>query len=75
MSIIPIISAARMIAVLLKAGFRIVRQTGSHIIFRNPVTLRKTVVAFHRRDLTRKMMKLILKQAGLSLDDFLRLLK
>lgn len=75
MSIIPIIPAARMLIVLGRAGFRIIRKFGSHIILKNPITLRKTVVAFHRGDLSRKMITMILKQAGLSISDFLRLLK
>lgn len=75
MSIIPIVSAREMVTVLLKAGFKIIRQKGSHIRFNHPVTGRSTTVAMHIGDLTRKVVKQILFQSGISNKDFVELLK
>ena len=75
MSIIPIIRATQMLAVLLKAGFVIVRQAGSHVRLKNYATGKATTVALHSKDLTRKTITTILKQAEISVETFLKLLK
>jgi len=73
MSLVPIIRATQMISVLLKAGFVIVRQNGSHVRFKNYQTGKATTVSLHAKDLTRKMIMTILKQAGISVETFLKL--
>jgi predicted RNA binding protein YcfA (HicA-like mRNA interferase family) len=74
MSIIPIITAKEMVSVLLKAGFKIIRQEGSHIRFHHSVKKKSTTVALHIGDITRKVLKKILTQADISVDEFLKLL-
>ena len=63
-----------MLRVLLRAGFTVVRQTGSHLRLLHPVTKRSLSLAMHAGDLTRKMITTILKQAGLTVETFLKLL-
>ena len=46
------------------------RQKGSHITLRNPETKRTTVVPMHSAELPRWFMKKIIKDAGLSEDEF-----
>ena len=75
MSIIPIVSAREMVVVLLKAGLKIIRQKGSHIRFYHPLTGKSTTVAMHAGDLTRKVIKQILSQSGISNKNFIELLK
>ncbi|MEK7099008.1 MAG: type II toxin-antitoxin system HicA family toxin [Patescibacteria group bacterium] len=75
MSIIPVFTPREMVALLLKAGFHILRQKGSHIRFQHPATGRATTVAMHARTLSRDLAATILKQAGISASDLLRLLK
>ena len=59
------------IARLKKLGFRIARVKGSHYIMQNAETGRICVVPVHgSRDIPVPVMKSILKQAGLSEDDF-----
>lgn len=74
MSIVPMMSAARMVTILLKAGFKIARQKGSHVRLEHPITKKATTVAMHAGDLSRDMVSKILKQAGLSVKVLLRLL-
>ena len=74
MSIIPIISAKEMVPILLKAGFKIIRQKGSHVRFHNPANGRSTTVAMHVGGLTRKIIKVILNQSDISVEEFLKLL-
>lgn len=75
MSVIPILTPKKLLIVLLKAGFRIVRQKGSHILLTNPITQKSTTIAMHTKDFSRKMIATILKQAGISIQEFLRLLR
>ena len=73
MSIIPILTARQILLLLLKAGFKIIGQKGSHIRLEHPITGKQTTVAMHARDLSRSLITRILKQAGISVQEFLRL--
>lgn len=76
MSILPILTARVVLQVLKKAGFVVARQVGSHIQLRHPVDPRILVtVPNHARDLTRGLLSSILKQAKLTPEMFLKLLK
>lgn len=74
MSIVPIISARKLLLILLRAGFQILRQKGSHIRLMHPITKRSTTVPLHVDDLSRGLLLTILNQAGLSIKVFLKLL-
>ncbi|HOB73483.1 MAG TPA: type II toxin-antitoxin system HicA family toxin [Phycisphaerae bacterium] len=74
MSRLPSLKPREVIAALQRAGFEILRQTGSHVHLRHPVTRRRTLVAVHPRELHREVLKEILKQAGLTEDELRSLL-
>jgi predicted RNA binding protein YcfA (HicA-like mRNA interferase family) len=74
MSRLPTLTPREVIAALQRAGFEILRQTGSHVHLRHPVTRRRTLVAVHARDLHRDVLKEILKQAGLTEEELPSLL-
>lgn len=59
-------------AKLRRAGFVETRQTGSHLFFRH-ADGRMTFVAVHRGDVPVGTFRKILKQAGMSEDEFKRL--
>ena len=71
---LPGLRAKEIIAALENAGFQIERQKGSHVTLRNPETRRTTVVPIHSTELPRWLMKKIIKDAGMSEDDFRMLL-
>ena len=73
MSILPILAAREVLRRLLRAGFRIVGQRGSHVKLFNPVTGKSTEVPMHPGDLGRSLITKILKQAGVSIKMFLKL--
>ena len=75
MSIIPVLTPARMLAVLLKAGFKVLRQKGSHIRLAHPITGRATTIAMHAKDISRDLTAKILRQAGISVKEFIKLLR
>ncbi|HXK39123.1 MAG TPA: type II toxin-antitoxin system HicA family toxin [Candidatus Paceibacterota bacterium] len=73
MSIIPILAAREVLRRLLRAGFRQVSQKGSHVKLRHAVTGKETEVPMHPGDLGRNLIGKILKQAGISIERFLKL--
>lgn len=75
MSMIPILTPKELLAILLKAGFRVIRQKGSHIWLTHPVTKKSTTIAMHAKDFSHKMISKILKQTGISVQEFLYLLR
>ncbi len=56
------------------AGFVFDRQAkGSHEIWYNPQTHRRTTVPHHPGNLSRGTLRAIVREAGLTVDEFLRL--
>jgi len=51
--------------ILLKNGFFLKRQTGSHRIYYNPKTEKIAVVPYHGRDIPKGTLKSIIKQSDL----------
>lgn len=72
---LPACTARQVLAALQKTGWYVHHSTGSHHILRHPDKpgLRVTV-AVHSRDIPRPTLQLILKQAGLSTEEFIQLL-
>ncbi len=73
---LPAVSARQMLRALERAGFSVVRSSGSHhyLIHRTDPS-RRTVVPYHAaRDLPRGLVRAILRQAGLSAEEFRKLL-
>jgi predicted RNA binding protein YcfA (HicA-like mRNA interferase family) len=73
MTQLPVISGRECVAALEGAGFTVRRQVGSHIVMRRDSPFAQTVVPDHRV-LDRGTLRAIIRQAGLSVDDFVRLL-
>jgi predicted RNA binding protein YcfA (HicA-like mRNA interferase family) len=71
---LPACKPAEVIRALLRAGFFLDHSTGSHRYFRHPTRSGIVTVPFHRKDLKRGTLNSILDQAGLSVDEFLKLL-
>jgi predicted RNA binding protein YcfA (HicA-like mRNA interferase family) len=65
-------SANEVLSKLLKSGFKIKRQSGSHIILRHGDG-RQTYVSMHPGDIPIGTFKKILKQANITEEDFKRL--
>ena len=69
MSNLPRISGRECIKVLSKVGFFIRRQQGSHIILRRNDPFTQLVVPDHK-ELDRGTLRAIIRQAGLSIEQF-----
>ncbi len=72
---LPALTVAKVIRALQKAGFYIHRQTGSHAQLKNDAKpgLRITVPR-HSRDLPVSIVHSIIKQAGITVEEFRALL-
>lgn len=70
---LPVLKPRQVIAALEKAGFRQVRQKGSHVQFKRGNLL--VTVPNHPGDLNPNVLKSILRQAQMSVEEFDALLK
>ncbi len=73
MSKLPIISAHECVKALQRAGFEVIRQRGSHIIMIRETPPAKVVVPNHR-EIAKGMLRTIIRDSGLTVDEFLDLL-
>jgi predicted RNA binding protein YcfA (HicA-like mRNA interferase family) len=73
MSKLPTISGTECVKVLEKIGFYFKRQESSHIILRRNDPFAQVVVPNHK-ELDRGTLRAIIQQAGISVDEFVKLL-
>ena len=71
---LPILRHRQVVAALEKAGFEVRRQTGSHLImyksgFPHPISIPQ-----HTGDLPKGTLRAIIRQAGLTVDEFMSFL-
>jgi len=73
MTKLPALKPKEVIRVLEKAGFSFARQKGSHRIY-----VKENIgvtIPFHNKDLKRGTLRHVIKQAGFTIEEFLKLLK
>ncbi len=68
---LPVVSGARVIKALASLGFAEISQRGSHVKLRRAES---TVIVPMHKELAAGTLRSIIRQAGLSVDDFLDLL-
>ncbi|MEK7368192.1 MAG: type II toxin-antitoxin system HicA family toxin [Planctomycetota bacterium] len=73
---LPVLKPKEVLKALLRAGFYVHHQTGSHIQLRHSskTKLRVTIPRHDRFDLPRPVLRSILRQAELTVEEFLKLL-
>jgi predicted RNA binding protein YcfA (HicA-like mRNA interferase family) len=76
MDSLPVIKPKEAIRAFLRGGFYIHHQTGSHarLIHETRTELRITV-PIHSKDIPKGTLRRIIRQAGLTVEDFLKLLE
>jgi len=72
---LPRVSARHVIRAIERVGFVLVRQSGSHRIYRNVEGKRVTIPCHSEKILHPKVLKSILKDADLTVETFKRLMK
>ncbi len=71
---LPTVTAKQVVAALKRAGFTEINQKGSHLYLWHDARKSLTGVPMHPGDLGRGLVKKILKQAGLTEEEFRSLL-
>jgi predicted RNA binding protein YcfA (HicA-like mRNA interferase family) len=72
MSRLPVCSGQDAVRVFSKIGYQVDHQTGSHLILRHP-TMRRLTVPNHR-ELAKGTLRALIREAGLTKDQFGELL-
>jgi len=71
---LPVMKPRVVIAALEKAGFELRRQTGSHIIMYKPGVRYPISIPQHPKGLPKGTLRAIIREAGLTKGEFLKLL-
>lgn len=74
MSKLPVISARELLKTLNKIGYSD-HQTGSHMILRNRNYPHRRITVPNHKEIARGTLRAIIRQSGLTLDEFLEYLK
>lgn len=68
---LPILKAKEVVGILEKAGFFIHHQTGSHVQMKHPAKSEiRITIPKHNKDLPKPIIRSIIRQAGLSVEEF-----
>lgn len=73
MSRIPALTPRQLLAALKRGGYTEARQSGSHLILEH-ASRRTVILPMHNREMSRALMKSIVKDAGYSEEEILGLL-
>ena len=71
---LPTVTPRQLVEALEKVGFEIDHQTGSHVVLWRASDGVRVVVPWHNRDLGRGLTLRIIKSAGLTRDEFEKLI-
>lgn len=72
---IPVISGKELCKILRRAGYITDHQTGSHIILRNKKYPYRRLSVPNHKELAKGTFRAVLRHAGLSLEEFIELMK
>jgi predicted RNA binding protein YcfA (HicA-like mRNA interferase family) len=72
---IPPVTSAQLIKILQLQGFQVIRQKGSHVILIDKEKNRIVVPVHPGKEIKPGLLRAILREAGISREDFDRLLK
>ena len=75
MSKLPILSGSYVVKALAKIGYGIDHQTRSHIILRHKESPHRRLTIPNHKEIAKGTLKAIIRQAGLTREEFLQLLK
>ena len=70
---LPVVSGPQLVKAFGKIGYYVRAQQGSHVHLRHP--LKPPLTVPNHKEIARGTLRTIIRQAGLSVDDFIALLK
>ncbi|NMC19637.1 MAG: type II toxin-antitoxin system HicA family toxin [Thermogutta sp.] len=74
MTPLPVVSARRLVEALEKIGYVVDRQRGSHLILRNQNPPHRRLTVPDHKEIAKGTLRAILRQAGLTVEEFQSLL-
>ena len=74
MTVLPRVSGRQVVTALAKVGYEKDRQKGSHIVLRQTLEPRRRLVVPDHKEVAKGTMRATIKQAGLTVDEFVDLL-
>lgn len=75
MSFLPLVSGRQVVSALAKLGYEKDRQKGSHMVLRQTVYPHRRLVVPDHKEVAKGTLRAIIKQAGLTADEFNELFK
>ena len=75
MSRLPIVNFKVLEKTLMKIGFQATRQKGSHVFYKHPDGRTTTIPHHTGRDIARPLLMEIIKEIGMTTDEFCNLVK
>jgi len=72
---IPPLNPRKLIKILEKKGFQVIRQKGSHVIMMNTRKTRIVIPVHPGKDIKPGLIRAIIREAGISREKFLQFLK
>jgi predicted RNA binding protein YcfA (HicA-like mRNA interferase family) len=69
-SVLPRVSGREVVKALLKIGYELDRQRGSHIILRQVAAPHRRLVVPDHNEVAKGTLRAIIRQAGLTVDEF-----
>lgn len=70
---LPLVTGERMCKIVSKIGFKMARQTGSHTVWKHQDGRSTTIPVHPGRKLPRGLIRKILRDIDMSVDDYIRL--
>ncbi|MEM2584751.1 MAG: type II toxin-antitoxin system HicA family toxin [Thermoproteota archaeon] len=74
MSKLPVVSGMDVVKALSKIGYEVDHQTGSHIILRHREKPHRRLTVLKRKEIAKGTLRAIIRQAGLTVEEFIKLL-
>jgi predicted RNA binding protein YcfA (HicA-like mRNA interferase family) len=74
MSNLPRVSGRAVVKALAKLGYEFDRQRGSHIVLRQPISPYRRIVIPDHKEVAKGTLRSIIRETGLTVDEFTRLL-
>lgn len=71
---LPVVSGMEVVKALTKIGYESDHQTGSHMIIRNVEPPHRRITVPNHREIARGTLNEIIKEAGLTREEFIKLL-
>jgi predicted RNA binding protein YcfA (HicA-like mRNA interferase family) len=72
---LPSVKPRELIKIFEKKGYIVDRQKGSHVILFHPASKRRLTIPMHMKDVPNGTLLAIVKQSGLTKDEFVKTLK